>query len=178
MLEDQIEVTVIDSKNASYAIGIIVTQIAQAAQKGKSAEECIQLTHQLLERTVVYFLVDSLVYLEKGGRIGKASAMVGSLLNIKPILSLDQSGQVYAVEKVRGSKRALTRMIELLQKHVGQSKAHVGICHASSVSEAEQIEDLVQEKFQLQSSIITYIGPVIGTHVGPKTIGITMCPIK
>lgn len=106
MVEGEINVTVLDSKTASYAIGTIVVAAAQAAQEGKSMDECVAVARRVMESKEVYFLVDTLDYLQKGGRIGKASAVVGSLLNIKPILSINNDGEVYAVEKVRGKNKA------------------------------------------------------------------------
>ena len=99
MLEDEVNVEVIDSKSASYAFGIIVVEAARAAQAGRSLEECVGLVNRLIKESYVLFLVDTLDYLLKGGRIGKASAVVGSLLNIKPILSLSDDGEVFPSKK-------------------------------------------------------------------------------
>ncbi len=102
-----IDVHVFDSKKASYSIGIIVVGVAKAIQEGKTFDEVIEIANDLIERTQVYFMVDTLTYLQKGGRIGRAASLFGTLLNIKPILSLNDQGEVYAVDKVRGSKRPL-----------------------------------------------------------------------
>jgi len=174
MLQDQVDVTVIDSKKASYAIGIIVVQVARAAKEGKSKEECIELANYLVKNTIIYFLVDTLLYLQKGGRIGKASALFGSLLNIKPILSLDENGEVYAVDKVRGNKKALSRIIELLKEYAGESKIHLGISHAVYEEGAQNALELVRPHFNIQSEVVSNIGPVIGAHVGPKAMAIIM----
>lgn len=174
MLEEKVDVTVIDSKKASYAIGLIVVEVAKAAKEGKSKEECLMLANHLVKNSVVYFLVDSLTYLQKGGRIGKASALLGSLLNIKPILSLDEQGEVYAIDKVRGSKKALARIIQLLKEFSGEKQIHLGLSHATALEEATEIAQTLREEFNVSSEVITDIGPVIGTHVGPKTIAIMM----
>jgi DegV family protein with EDD domain len=174
MLEEQMDITVIDSKKASYAIGIIVVELAKAAQQGKSKEECVALAQYLIKESVVYFLVDNLTYLQKGGRIGKASAVLGSLLNIKPILSLDEQGEVYAIDKVRGNKKALHRIIHFLKEFSGDHHVHIGISHAASSIEADKVAQELKENFQVKDEVITEIGPVIGTHVGPKTIAIMM----
>jgi DegV family protein with EDD domain len=174
MLEEQMDITVIDSKKASYAIGIIVVELAKAAKEGKSKEECLALAHYLIKESAVYFLVDNLTYLQKGGRIGKASAVLGSLLNIKPILSLDEQGEVYAIDKVRGNKKALHRIIHLLKEFSGDHHVHIGISHAASFAEADIVAQELKQNFQVKDEVITDIGPVIGTHVGPKTIAIMM----
>lgn len=174
MLEEKLDITVIDSKKASYAIGIIVTAVAEAANNGSSKDECIALANHLIKESAVYFLVDSLHYLQKGGRIGKASAVLGSLLNIKPILSLDTEGEVFAVDKVRGQKKALIKIINLLNEFAGGEPVKVGISHAACEEQANKVLDEIKQSFQVQSEVITNIGPVIGTHVGPKTIAIMM----
>lgn len=175
MLEDQLNITVIDSKKASYAIGSIVVGVAAAAKAGKSADYCIELAYYLVENTHVYFLVDTLQYLQKGGRIGKASALIGTLLNIKPILSLDAVGEVYAKEKVRGSKKAFARIFELLkQDGKNYNKIRIGISHADSLELAEETVQAIKAEFHVESVVLTDIGSVIGTHVGPGTIAITL----
>jgi DegV family protein with EDD domain len=174
MLEEKVDITVIDSKKASYAIGIIAVAVAKAAKEGKTKEECIQLAQYLTKNTAIYFMVDNLIYLQKGGRIGKAAALFGSMLNIKPILSLDENGEVFAVDKVRGSKKALIRIIELLREFTGDSHVHVGISHAEHLQEAETLMDQLNDQFKIETKVITSIGPVIGTHVGPNALAIIM----
>lgn len=107
MYEGAAEITVVDSKSACYGIGLLAAAAARAAQEGRTAEEIERLVQTLRSDTRIYFLVDTLQYLQKGGRIGKAAAVVGSLLNIKPILSIDDDGQVNSVDKVRGQKKAM-----------------------------------------------------------------------
>ncbi|MCF6095058.1 DegV family protein [Microaerobacter geothermalis] len=177
MIGNEVDVTVIDSKMASYAIGIIVIAVAEAAESGKTKEQCILLAEQLIEETVVYFVVDTLEYLQKGGRIGKASALFGSLLNIKPILSLDRDGEVYAIDKVRGQKKAFGRLIQYLKEYAGDHKVRVGISHGEAYEEVEQIKEMLHQDFEISDMVITDIGPVIGTHVGPKTVAVTMYKI-
>lgn len=174
MLDTQIDVTVLDSKKASYAIGLIVVEVARAAKAGKTKEECIALARYLIKESVVYFLVDNLAYLQKGGRIGKASALIGGILNIKPILSLDEYGEVFAIDKVRGNKKALLRIIQLLKEFSKEKEVRVGISHAASPSTAQDVLQLISEEFKIKDQVITNIGPVIGTHVGPNTLAIMM----
>lgn len=176
--EEGIEVTVIDSKKASYAIGIIVVGIAEAIKAGKSYNECVQLANQLIEETQVYFLVETLLYLHKGGRIGKASQLFGSLLNIKPILSLNKQGEVYPIDKVRGANKALAKIFDYCKEYANDEKLRVGISHASNLDEAKKIEQKLRESFNIQEFVMTDIGPVIGTHVGPGTVAIMMHKIQ
>ncbi|NJP36396.1 DegV family protein [Alkalicoccus luteus] len=169
---------VIDSKRASYAIGLIVVEAAELAASGADSEEILTRIETLLEDTTVFFMVDTLEYLQKNGRIGKASALMGSLLKIKPILSLTNEGEVYPFEKVRGSKKAGQRIrAEFLRRFNGKP-LHVGISHAMAEDEAKAFMESMKEQFDIQQEVITSIGPVIGTHVGPGTISISAAPIK
>ena len=172
--EEGIEVNVIDSKKASYSIGIIVVEVAEAIKNGKSYNEVVELANQLVESTQIYFLVDTLTYLHKGGRIGKAASLFGSLLNIKPILSLNENGEVYPVDKVRGRSKAADKVIELFENYAKNKKVKAGISHAVNLEDAKKYEQLIKDKFNVQDFVLTEIGPVIGTHVGPGALAITM----
>ncbi|WP_062048627.1 DegV family protein [Bacillus sp. JCM 19034] len=165
---------VIDSKRASYAIGIIVVEIAKYAKSGKSIEECLKRLEEMLDDTTVYFMVDTLDFLQKNGRIGKASALLGSMLKIKPILSLNEQGEVYSFEKARGQKKATNRILELFEEQFGKEPIHIGISHAINQAFAEEVLSLCRERFTIQSEVITSIGAVIGAHVGPGTIAISI----
>jgi len=175
--EEGIEVQVIDSKKASYAIGIIVVGVAKAVQGGASYEEAVRLAQELAEKTQVYFMVDTLTYLHKGGRIGKASSLFGSLLNIKPILSLNDNGEVYPVEKVRGRNKANAKVLDFLLDYAKGKKVVAGISHAASREQAESFEQKLKEHFDIEEFVMTEIGPVIGTHVGPGTLAIMIYTI-
>ncbi|TCS84344.1 DegV family protein [Tepidibacillus fermentans] len=169
-----IDVRVFDSKKASYSIGIIVVGVAKALQEGKNFEELLNLTNDLIARTQVYFMVDTLTYLQKGGRIGKAASLFGTLLNIKPILSLNEQGEVFAVDKVRGQKKAISKILGYLTDYAKDQKVVAGISHASNLEEAKNLEGLLREKMNIVEFVMTDIGPVIGTHVGPGTLAVMM----
>lgn len=168
--EEGIEVTVIDSKKASYSIGLAVIAAAEAAQAGKAYEEIVELAERISNDTQVYFLVDTLTYLQKGGRIGKAASLFGSLLNIKPILSLNENGEVYPIDKVRGKGKATAKILELFTDYAKGKKVRVGISHAVNLEEAKKLEEKIREELDVKDFVMTNIGPVIGTHVGPGTI--------
>ena len=176
LLDEGVNVDVVDSKSASYGIGMLVVAAAKWAEEGYSADEILAKIARLRKQTRLYFLVDTLEYLQKGGRIGKAAALFGAMLNIKPILTIDDDGQVAPVDKVRGQKKAMARIIEMLKADFGDREVAVGIAHANALESAEQIGALLREHFRLQSLEYTTIGPVIGTHAGPGAIGIFMYP--
>ncbi|MFD0867587.1 EDD domain protein, DegV family [Chlamydia abortus] len=178
LLEEQADITIIDSKSASYGFGLLAVAAAEAAQAGKSKEDCLELIRKTREGTGLFFLVDTLEYLQKGGRIGKAAAFLGSLLNIKPILSIDDEGEVTSIEKARGQKKAMARIIELLKENGFAGKdVRAIIAHANSLPAAEELSSLIQSHFQVKHLSYTSIGPVIGTHAGPGTVAVFMLPV-
>ncbi|NEW05474.1 DegV family protein [Paenibacillus sp. SYP-B3998] len=172
MLEESVgSVHVVDSRSASYGIGALVVAAAKAAKAGQSAEQILQLIQTMRANFYIYFLVDTLEFLHKGGRIGKASALFGSLLNIKPILSLDNAGEVTAIEKVRGHKKAIARILELLGVEVaGRSIQTLHIAHANNLEGAEQLREVIMQNFTVEHVDYITLGPVIGAHAGPGTI--------
>ncbi len=178
MMEEDADVTVIDSKSASYGYGMLVVAAAEMAQAGASKEEIIAKVHRLREELRLYFLVDTLEYLKKGGRIGKASAVLGSLLNIKPILSIDKEGVVFPFDKVRGQKRAMARIAEVLEADLKDRPVKLTIAvtpgHIAGVSE---LAELLKQNLNVQHYQEAEIGPVIGTHAGPGTIGLFVSPV-
>lgn len=178
MLAEEIDITVIDTKKASYGIGMLVAQVQEAINLGRSKEECIALAEQLIDNIATFFMVDTLEYLQKGGRIGRASAVLGSLLNIKPILSLNEEGVVYPLDKVRGSKKAIKRIIQAIREFTEGYDLQLAICHAQAIEQAEELKRNLIEEFSVENVLLTDIGPVIGTHVGPKTLGVIAHRVK
>lgn len=174
MVGDELSIEIIDSKRASFAAGIIVVEVAKAAKQGKNLAECREIALRCIEQAQVYFMVDTLKNLQKGGRIGKASALLGSLLNIKPILTLDDDGEVAPSDKVRGKRKAMARMLDKLAKHAGDDRVNLGIMHANALDEAERLKSELEARFQVNRIVVSELGPVIGTHAGPGTIGIAM----
>lgn len=177
LLERDSDITVIDSKSASYGYGLMVVHAAELAEQGKSAVEIAAAVEAMQKSRKLFFLVDSLEYLQKGGRIGKASAILGTLLNIKPILSIDEEGIIYAVEKVRGHKKAMARIVELFQKDLAGKRVNLAVGHTADLASAEACAEQLKGHFTLNEVIYTNIGAVIGSHVGPGVIAIFMWPV-
>jgi DegV family protein with EDD domain len=176
MLEDNVNLTVVDSKSASYGIGVMVVAAAKAAREGKSAEACIEIAEWTGRNCSVFFLVDTLEYLQKGGRIGKASAFFGTLLNIKPILTLDPDGIVTPLDKVRGQKKAMNRIVELMHEKLQPGPIDLVLAHANSRESLDQLYALIAQDFEIRSLKFVDVGPVVGTHAGPGTIAVFITP--
>ena len=177
MLEEKADITIIDGKSASYGTGMLVKAAAIAAANGKSRDEIVEYVTKLRKETKLYFLVDTLEYLHKGGRIAKASVVFGSLLNIKPILGIDDEGEVYAVDRVRGQKRAMNRIIELLKQQYGDTEVSVNIAYADKKEICDELGELVKQNLNVKSYSNSRIGSVIGTHAGTGATGVFVSPV-
>jgi DegV family protein with EDD domain len=112
--------------------------------------------------------------LQKGGRIGKASALIGTILNIKPILSLDSQGVVQAVDKARGSRKAMLRIVELLKEHFGDEPVDVTVAWTNPNHTANELAELIKSRFHVNQLDYTTVGTVIGAHTGPGTSAVFM----
>jgi DegV family protein with EDD domain len=168
----EMAIHIIDSQSISMGLGLMAIAAARAAQEGRSAEEVVQLVERLIDDITVVFTVDTLEYLHKGGRIGGASALIGSLLNIKPILVLE-GGQVEPLEKQRSRRRAVHRVLELVAEGVGDSDCvHAAVLHCDAADAAQQVVDQVAERFNCLELLTAETGPTIGTHAGPGTVGV------
>lgn len=167
------DISVFDTKSATSGLGMIVVEAAKAALAGATKDQIVTLVQQCIAHNHVLLMVDTLEYLQKGGRIGRAQAFLGSLMNIKPILVL-VDGIVTPLEKVRGRAKGLIRMAELGAERVKPGeRVMVSIGHAQDPAGAAQLAEKVKAVFpNLESVQIREVGPVIGTHVGPGTLGL------
>ncbi len=166
------DIEIVDSKQASTVLGLIVLEAARAAKSGKTKGEVLSLVNEMVEKIRVFFMVDSLKYLEKGGRIGKAQAVLGSMLNIKPILTLEE-GIIVPAAKTRGRAKGIEQLLTRIQTNIGTGEQSLmGIMHAVEYDGMENLKNKVKDKWQPQELIVSDIGPVIGTHVGPGTLAL------
>ncbi|NLP18768.1 MAG: DegV family protein [Firmicutes bacterium] len=166
------DIEIVDSKQASTVLGLIVLEAARAAKSGKTKGEVLSLVNEMVEKIRVFFMVDSLKYLEKGGRIGKAQAVLGSMLNIKPILTLEE-GIIVPAAKTRGRAKGIEQLLTRMQTNIGTGEQSLmGIMHAVEYDGMENLKNKVKDKWQPQELIVSDIGPVIGTHVGPGTLAL------
>jgi DegV family protein with EDD domain len=174
--EEASRITIVDSKYVCYGLAVFAVEMAKLASTGGSVEQCLQLFEQLRASIRLYFVVDTLEFLQRGGRIGKASAFIGSLLNIKPILSIDSEGLVSPVERVRGLKNALKRIRELLIADFASNAVQVTVMHSKCPENAQQLAATIQAECNAKHVDYASIGPVIGTHVGPGSLAVVMYP--
>ncbi len=169
------EVAVLDSRSASMALGWIVLAAAERARAGASLAEVRELAESLIPRAHVYLTLDSLENLRKGGRIGRATALLGTLLNVKPIITVID-GEVAPVERVRTFGKALSRLAELVAQHGPIERLAVGYTDVPEV--AGTLRELVEKVLPGVEVLTFQAGPVIGTHVGHGAVGITFITRK
>lgn len=176
-LADSDNIIVIDSRTISMSLGYIVLAAAEAAQRGFSAAEIVNLVYAKMEKTFIYFVVGTLEYLEKGGRIGKAAALMGSFLKIAPILTFDHEGQIVPAEKVRGKNKAAERMADLIAERIGSAPCQCAYMFGNDPSWAHKMEELVSSRVKLiNPGIINRLGSVILCHGGPDIFGVIVYP--
>ena len=166
-------IELIDSKFTSLPLAYMALAAARAAKRGASIEECIQIVESVRDHTQVFFAVETLEFLHRGGRIGGASRFLGTALNLKPILRL-VDGKIEALERVRTSKKAHDRLIELLREGVNGSEQinMMGVVSASAAESAAVLLDEITKNFVPAEIMLSNLSPVLGTHTGPGTVGV------
>lgn len=163
---------VIDTKCASIGYGLVILRAAQLAQEGGTADEIIDLATYHAQHMEHIFTVDDLEYLYRGGRVSRTAAFVGSLLRIKPLLHVED-GKLIPIEKIRGSKRVLNRMVEVMEERgTDFTNQVIGISHGDDLKTAEKLATIIKDKFAVKDVIIEMVGSVIGAHSGPGTIAL------
>ncbi len=167
------KVEVIDSKCASFGQGMVVMLACDGVEKGMEYDELVSKIRYWSDNMEHIFTVEDLEYLYRGGRVSRTSKALGGLLGIKPILHVSDEGKLVPLEKCRGFKKTLSRMVDMmgeLNPNVGNET--VGIIHADSAEAAEEVRTMVAEKYGCKNILMSELGAVIGAHAGPGTIAI------
>ena len=166
------DLTIIDTKCASLGQGLIVMEAARLSSKNVPKEEILKDVIFRSQHMEHLFTVEDLDYLAKGGRVSKASAFLGGLLNIKPVLNVED-GKLVPIEKIRGKKKVLRRLIELMKERGSDIQEQVvGISHADNEETALEMKSMIEEELHPKAAYISSIGSAIGSHTGAGTISI------
>lgn len=168
MLEDK-SITIIDSQNAASNLRFLVEDAVEMVKKGKSSQEIESHINTKKLGMHIYLTTDTLEYLSRGGRLSTVQATVGNLLNIKPIIELND-GELKLLEKLRGKTKVLLAIVDKVPDNVQK----IGICHALDMENAEKLEGILKEKFPNATISIDELGPVVGAHLGTGGIGICL----
>lgn len=170
--EEGFDITIVDSSMYSLGIGANVVEAARMAQKGATRDEIIAYLNERFEKDRVYFIVDDLKYLQKGGRIKATTMVVSKVLDIKPIL-WSNDGMVEAFDKVKGLKRAISKMVDIAAEKIDDAEnATVYVLHADALKSAEITAEMIKNKINPKEVVIGKVGPVITCHAGVGVFGI------
>lgn len=163
-----IDLTIIDSKSASVGLGAIVYYAAEMLKEGKSKDEIVEWVENNKLKVYHQFTVDSLEHLKRGGRLSATAAAVGTLLDIKPFLIVDDEGKLEVVKKIRGRKRSIKTLLETLKANiVNPEEQTIFINHGDCLEDAEKLKEMLLKEVKVKDVMINYVGPIIGTHTGP-----------
>ena len=169
----QRKIFVVDSLCASLGQGLLVHKIIGFRDRGVSAREAADWAEKNKLHVCHNFTVDDLHHLHRGGRVSKTTAVLGTLINIKPVLHMDDAGRLVAVGKVRGRKNSLKALVDNMEKLIGSyDNPEVFISHGDCLEDAEFVAGLVKERFGVESFLINFVGPSIGAHSGPGTVAL------
>ncbi len=168
-------IEIVNSESVAMGLGYQVLAAARAAEAGASFDEVLAVAQRVKAQTGVVFLVDTLEFLHRGGRIGGAARLMGSALNLKPLLEV-RDGRVDALEKVRTRAKARERLLEVVEQRVkGKKNLRLAALHASAEEDAQSLLAEAGERMHPIEQHLTTVSPAVGTHTGPGTVGLAYC---
>lgn len=170
------KIAVVDSLSISMGTGLLVQEAAGLIDQEYELAEIVQRIVQIRGRLKVVFVVETLEYLRRGGRIGHVAATMGSLLNLKPVISVDEEGRYYTLAKVRGRKQSLQKIVELVKAAADQHPLQLIVMHADALVEAEFVVEGIRQATGSEEIPIGEVGPVVGVHTGPGLLGVAFFP--
>ena len=157
-------------------MGLIVVAAARAAAHGKTLTEVAQVAEKTRDKTQLLFVVDTLEYLHKGGRIGGAKRLLGTALNIKPILHFED-GLIQPLSQTRTKKKGIIELLDIAEERLGgKGIGEAAVVHVDCLDEGEKLMEIVKERFNPELIHISDVSPVVGTHVGPGGLGLAFFP--
>ncbi len=168
-------VHVVDSRSAAMGLGFAVLAAADAAQAGAAGSDVAAAAEAVAARCRLFFSVETLDRLRRGGRIGAAAAFVGTALAVKPLLHVAQ-GRIVPLEKVRTTARAAQRLVELAVRAAGDGPVDLAVHHLAAATRAEEVAARLRERLQVARLLVSEVGAVIGAHVGPGLLGVVVVP--
>ncbi|MGI6006439.1 MAG: DegV family protein [Ruminococcus sp.] len=168
-------VAVVDSLCASLGQGLLVDKAVRMKEEGKTMEEIAGWLEAKKKNLCHVFTVDDLFHLHRGGRVSRMTAVLGTMINIKPVLHVDDEGHLIAVGKVRGRKRSLMKLVDMMEERIrgcDEKNDRVFISHGDCLEDARFVADLVRERFGIEDILVNPVGATIGAHSGPGTMAL------
>lgn len=180
LLEDHTNLIsyVFDSKTLSMGEGAIVLEVAKLIESGESFENIILALPDLRKNVHVYFTLNTLEYLKKGGRIGRVAGTIGEILNLKPLIYVTDEGVYTTYAKLRGRKQALSKLHEVLNEYLSKGKCNLWIIEGDAKEESNLIFNTLKDNPQVNKIEITTLGPALGVHTGPGLVGFIIQEVK
>ena len=165
------KIAVVDSISVSMGLGMLIKKACKMIEEGKMLEDIVQWIEENKNKVIPAILVDDLKHLKRGGRVSASTAAVGSILNIKPLLKLNNSGAVEVSEKIKGKKKGLKRLVSIVKENaINIENEILYIMHGDVLEEAQYLKGIILQELNFKDVKVEYIGTVIGTHGGPGTI--------
>ena len=167
------KIVVVDSLCASLGEGLLVHKAVLMKEAGKSLDETAKWVEENKLAVCHNFTVDDLFHLHRGGRVSKATAILGTMINIKPVLHVDDEGHLVALSKVRGRKKSLNALVDRMEVQMkGFENATVAISHGDCLEDAQYVAELIRTRYGIQDIMINFVGPTIGAHAGPGVVAL------
>jgi DegV family protein with EDD domain len=171
-----VKIQVIDGLSVSYGTGMLVRLAAKYVKDGMPFDEVCAQVEAVKKDQKVVFILDTLHYLHKGGRIGHVSHMLGSVLHLKPVIAVNKEGVYYTIAKVRGRKESIARLIEIAKEEASRGPSKIAVLHGDALKDAEFVYNELRKQFNNVVIYLGTVGPVIGVHTGPGTLGVVITP--
>lgn len=165
---------VFDSKSLTMGEGATVIECGKLIDSGKSFEEIVELLPSIQSRSKVYYVVETLTYLTKGGRIGKVAGTVGELLKLKPIISVDKDGTYYTYSKVRGRNKSIAKLVEIAHDALMKDRSKIWVMHGGTLEDGKALYETISKLPNISEINFGDISPVLGVHTGPGLLGIVI----
>lgn len=173
----QVQIEVIDTENVALCQGWMALEAARSAEQGNRLTEVAATVRQMIPITKIIQTADTLKYLYMGGRIGKAQNLMGSLLNIKPLIGIAE-GMPIALGQARSRQKAYQTMVDMIEQQVGAGKIKIAYVHAGAQKEVEKIKDMIEARLHVVESFFAELSPALAVHSGPGTAGVCYYPVK
>lgn len=168
---------IIDSKSLSMGAGFAIVEGAKELEETNDFEKTVNRIKAVLKKTKIYYVVKTLEYLKKGGRIGKVEGTIGELLNIKPIISVNEDGVYYSYKKVRGRSRSIEELLEIIKENAREKLVNIAVAHGDAFEEAQRLLEKVKALKNIKETVFTQISPVLVVHTGPGLIGVIISEV-
>lgn len=168
---------IIDSKSLSMGSGFAIIEGAKELERTNDLGKTVNRIKAVLNNTKIYYVVKTLEYLKKGGRIGKVEGTIGELLNIKPIISMNEDGVYFSFKKVRGRSRSIEELLEIIKEKAREKLVNIAVAHGDAFEEAQDLLKKIKELKNIKETVFTQISPVLVVHTGPGLIGVIISEV-